>query len=91
MAGYASYSAPDPCPYGTWDYNKWKDTRYTYGMGKQISVAVPLDAVRHPGLPGEAYQRFSTIQNRLVVAPRSYMMQTAMLSGDEALKQVRGR
>jgi hypothetical protein len=87
----AYYSRPDPCPYETWDYNKWKDPRYTNGMGRQITVAVPTDALRHTGLQAEAMHRFSTIQDRLIVAPRAYMMQTAMLGGDEALKQVTGR
>lgn len=82
-------SQPDPCPLeNTWDYNKWKDPRYTNGLGRQLSMAVPRDALRRTGLVEQALGRFSTIQDRLIMAPRSYIMQTAMLSGAEALKHV---
>lgn len=84
----AYQSWPDPCPIQTWDYNKWKDPRYTTAMGKQLTEAVPIDALRRTGLPEQAYGRFSTLQDRLILAPRAYIMQTAMLSGAEALAQI---
>ncbi len=84
-------SRPDSAPYSTWDYNKHKDSRYTSGLGRQISIAAPVDAMRRTGLPSQAYHRFTTIQNRLTVAPRAYAMQSALMSAAESRAQILGR
>jgi hypothetical protein len=47
--------------------------------------------MRRTGLPSQAYHRFTTIQNRLTVAPRAYAMQSALMSAAESRAQILGR
>lgn len=87
---YHRQSMPDDAPYQTWDYNKHKNPTYTTHLGYQISTATAIDALRHRGLPDYACGRFSSIQDRLIMAPRSALLQnSAMLSADEAMAQIR--
>ncbi len=81
-------SFPDPVPVGTWDYNRWTDTRYTRGLGRQITVATPVDALHRRGLPAQAYWRFTSPQDKLTLAPRAYALRYAMLTADEAAQDL---